>query len=67
MWPLKSLSAPNRELCCNHAVAHPPHRLTEEVGGAAGGVGPALVQTGHQHSPVPAAMASSGSYSRAPV
>ena len=31
------------------AVAHPPHRLTQEVGGATGGVGPALAQPGHQH------------------
>ena len=31
------------------AVAHPPHRFTQEVGGAAGGVGAALAQTGHQH------------------
>ena len=30
-------------------VAHPPHRLTQEVGGAAGGVGAALAQPGHQH------------------
>ena len=30
-------------------VAHPPHRLTQELGGAAGGVGPALAQPGHQH------------------
>ena len=30
-------------------MAHPPHRLTEEVGGAAGGVGAALAQPGHQH------------------
>ena len=31
------------------AVAHPPHRFTQEVGGAAGGVGAALAQPGHQH------------------
>ena len=30
-------------------VAHPPHRLPQEVGGAAGGVGAALAQPGHQH------------------
>ena len=30
-------------------MAHPAHRLTQEVGGAAGGVGPALAQAGHQH------------------
>ena len=27
----------------------PPHRLPQEVGGAPGGVGAALAQTGHQH------------------
>ena len=40
---------PHRELPPGPAVAHPPHRLTQEVGGAAGGVGPALAQPGHQH------------------
>ena len=30
------------------AVAHPPHRFTQEVDGAAGGVGPALAQAGQQ-------------------
>ena len=30
-------------------VAHPSHRLPQEVGGAAGGVGPALAQPGHRH------------------
>ena len=40
---------PHRELSPGPAVAHPAHRLTQEVGGAAGGVGPALAQTGHQH------------------
>ena len=46
---IEAAVGPHRELCCSPAVAHPPHRLTEEVGGAAGGVGPALAQTGHQH------------------
>ena len=31
------------------AVAHPSHRLPQEVGGAPGGVGPALAQPGQQH------------------
>ena len=37
---------PHRELSPGPAVAHPPHRLTQEVGGATGGVGPALAQPG---------------------
>ena len=40
---------PHRELSPGPAVAHPPHRLTQEVGGATGGVGPAIAQPGHQH------------------
>ena len=40
---------PHCELPPGPAVAHPPHRLTQEVGGAAGGVGAALPQPGHQH------------------
>ena len=40
---------PHRELSPGPAVAHPPHRLTQEVGGATGGVGTALAQPGHQH------------------
>ena len=39
----------HRELAPGSAVAHPPHRFTQEVGSAAGGVGPALAQAGHQH------------------
>ena len=39
----------HRELPAGPAVAHPSHRLTQEVGGAASGVGPALAQPGHQH------------------
>ena len=30
-------------------VAHPSHRLPQEVGGTASGVGPALAQPAHQH------------------
>ena len=40
---------PHRELPPGPAVAHPPHRLTQEVGGASNGVGAALAQPGHQH------------------
>ena len=40
---------PHRELAPGPGVAHPPHRLTQEVGSAAGGVGAALAQPGHQH------------------
>ena len=40
---------PHRELSPGPAVAHPPHRLTQEVGGAASGVGSALVQPRHQY------------------
>ena len=40
---------PHRELSPGPGVAHPPHRFTQEVGGAAGGVGAALAQPGHQH------------------
>ena len=40
---------PHRELSPGPAAAHPPHRLTQEVGGAPGGVGAALPEPGHQH------------------
>ena len=40
---------PHRELPPGSAVANPSRRLTREMGGAAGGVGPALAQPGHQH------------------
>ena len=40
---------PHRELSPGPGVAHPPHRLPQEVGGAPSGVGPALAQPGHQH------------------
>ena len=39
---------PHRELSWPRRSA-PPHCLTQEVGAAAGGVGPALAQPGHQH------------------
>ena len=41
---LEAAVGPHRELSPGPAVAHPPHRLTQEVGGATGGVGPALAQ-----------------------
>ena len=41
--------APRGEMVQPDAVANPDHRFTQEVGGAAGGVGPALPQPGHQH------------------
>ena len=40
---------PHRELPPGPTVAHPPHRLPQEVGGAAGGVGASLAQPGHEH------------------
>ena len=46
---IEAVVGPHRELSCSPSMAHPPHRFTEEVGGAAGGVGPALAQPAHQH------------------
>ena len=40
---------PQGELPAGASVAHPPYRLAQEMGGTAGGVGPALAQPGHQH------------------
>ena len=40
---------PHGELPAAPGVANPAHRFTQEVGGAPGGVGPALAQPGHQH------------------
>ena len=48
-WGIEAAVGPHRELAPGSAVAHPPHRFTQEVGSAAGGVGPALAQAGHQH------------------
>ena len=39
----------HRQLPARSGSADPAHRLTQEVGGAAGGVGAALAQPGHQH------------------
>ena len=41
--------SPHRELSPGPAVAHPAHRLTQEVGGAPSSVGAALTQPCHQH------------------
>ena len=46
---IEAAAGPHRELSLDSGVAYPPHRLTQEVGGAAGGVGAALPQPGHQH------------------
>ena len=40
---------PHRELTRGASVAHPTHRLPQEVGSAASGVGTALPQPSHQH------------------
>ena len=39
----------HREWPGGSGMADPPHRLSQEVGGAPSGVGPALAQPGHQH------------------
>ena len=46
---------PRRELPLGPSMAHPSHGLPQEVGGAAGGVGPALVQPGQQRVIAPLA------------
>ena len=46
---IEAAVSPHGELHPGPGMAHPPHRLAQEVGGAAGGVGPALAQPGHQH------------------
>ena len=46
---IEAAVSPHCELPPGPAVAHPPHRLPQEVGGAAGGVGQALAQASHQH------------------
>ena len=40
---------PHRELSFGPGVAHPSHRLTQEVSGASSGVSQACAQPGHQH------------------
>ena len=51
---------PHRELTPGPGITHAAQRLPQEVGGAAGGVGPALTQPGLRTSPVTAATARSG-------
>ena len=46
---IEAAVGPHGELPAGPAVANPAHRLPQEMGGAAGGVGPALAQPGHQH------------------
>ena len=46
---IEAAVGPHSELAPSSTVAHPPHRFTQEVGSAAGGVGPALAQAGQQH------------------
>ena len=46
---IEAAVGPHRELSPGPAVAHPSHRLAQEVGGALSGVGPALAQPRHQH------------------
>ena len=46
---IEAAVGPHRELAPGAGVAHSSHRLTQEVGGTAGGVDPALAQPGHQH------------------
>ena len=41
--------SPHRELAFGPGVAHPPHRLPQEVDGTPSGVGAALPEPGHQH------------------
>ena len=46
---IKTAVGPHRELSLGPGVAHPAHRLPQEVVSAPGGIGPALTETGHQH------------------
>ena len=46
---IEAAVGPHRELSPGPSMAHPAHGLPQEVGGAAGGVGPALAQPRHQH------------------
>ena len=46
---IEAAVGPQGDLPAGASVAHPPHRLPQEVGGPAGGVGAALAQPGHQH------------------
>ena len=46
---VKAAVGPHREWSGGPGVAHPTHRLTQEVGGAPSGVGSTLAQSCHQH------------------
>ena len=46
---VESAVGPHRELSRGPGVAHPSHRLLQEVSGAPSGVSPACAQPGHQH------------------
>ena len=46
---IEAAVGPHREWSGGSSMAHPTHRLTQEVGGAPSGVGPALAQPRHQH------------------
>ena len=46
---IETAVGPHRELPLGPGIAHPAHRLPQEVVSAPGGVGPALPETGHQH------------------
>ena len=46
---IETAVGPHRELSLGPGVAHPAHRLPQEVVSAPGGIGPALPETGHQH------------------
>ena len=46
---IEAAVGPHRELSPGPGMAHSAHRLPQEVGGAASGVGAALPEPGHQH------------------
>ena len=46
---IEAAVGPHRESSAGSGVAHPPHRLAQEVGGTPNSVGAALAQRGHQH------------------
>ena len=46
---IEAAVGPHREVSGGSGIAHSAHRLPQEVGGAAGGIGPALPEPGHQH------------------
>ena len=57
---IEAAVGPHRELSPGPAVAHPAHRLTQEVGGAPSVLARPARSRDISTSPVPAAMASSG-------